>query len=153
MNLGKENEYIEFKKSASLVKEGLQSVSAILNKNGKGTLYFGVKDSGDVCGLQIGNDTLNKLSQELFNQIKPSFFYTVDLKNTAEGKSFIQVDFNGLNTPYSAYGRYYLRFHDEDRIMDNDLLRDFYLSKRKDYCHHQFYRIARPKQFHTGRIL
>ena len=133
MNLGKENEYIEFKKSTSLIKEGLQSVSAILNKNNKGTIYFGVKDNGDVCGLQIGNDTLNKLSQELFNQIKPSFFYTVDLKNTAEGKSFIQVDFNGTNTPYSAYGRYYLRFHDEDRIMDNDLLRDFYLSKRKDY--------------------
>lgn len=133
MNIGKENEYVEFKKSTSLTKEGLQSVSAILNKNGRGTIYFGVKDNGDVCGQQIGSDTLNKLSQELFNQIKPSFYYNINLRNTVDGDSFIQVDFNGTNTPYSAYGRYYLRFHDEDRIMDNDMLRDFYLSKRKDY--------------------
>ena len=27
MNIGKENEYIEFKKSTSLIKEGLQSVA------------------------------------------------------------------------------------------------------------------------------
>lgn len=42
MNIGKENEYIEFNKSTSLIKEGLQSVSAILNKNGKyqRTLFY-----------------------------------------------------------------------------------------------------------------
>ena len=131
MNLGKENEFTEFKKSTSLIKEGLQSVSAILNKNGKGTIYFGVKDNGDVCGQQISKDTLNKLSQELFNQIKPSFYYTIDLHYTADGKAFIYVNFNGLNTPYSAYGKYYLRFHYEDRIMDNDLLRSSIYQKEK----------------------
>ena len=133
MNIGKESEYIEFKKSTSETKEGLQSISAILNKHGKGTIYFGIKDNGDVKGQQIGKDTLNKLSQELSNQIKPSFYYEVDKKVSTEGLEFIQVDFHGSQTPYSAYGRYYLRFHDEDRIMDNETLRDYYLSKRKDY--------------------
>ena len=33
MNIGKENEIIEFKKTTAEVKEGLQSISAILNKH------------------------------------------------------------------------------------------------------------------------
>ena len=57
MNIGKENETIEFKKSTSEIKAGLDSISAILNKHGKGVLYFGVKDNGEICGQQIGKET------------------------------------------------------------------------------------------------
>ena len=32
------------------VKEAMVSISAILNKYGVGTLYFGVKPNGDVTG-------------------------------------------------------------------------------------------------------
>ena len=42
MNIVSENEYVEFK-STSELKEGIQSIASILNKHGKGTLYFGVK--------------------------------------------------------------------------------------------------------------
>lgn len=69
MNIGREIEYIKFKKSTSETKEGLQSIFAFLNKHGKGTIYFGVKDNGKVKGQQIGKDTLNKLSQEMSNHI------------------------------------------------------------------------------------
>ena len=54
MNIGKENEYVEFKRSSSELKEGIQSICAILNKHKKGTLFFGVKNNGDVVGQQIG---------------------------------------------------------------------------------------------------
>lgn len=50
MNIGKESELIEFKKSTSESKEGIISIASILNKHKKGTLYFGVKDNGDVVG-------------------------------------------------------------------------------------------------------
>lgn len=46
MNIGKENEAIEFKKTTAEIKEALQSISAILNKHQKGFIYFGVKDNG-----------------------------------------------------------------------------------------------------------
>ena len=48
MNIGKETETIEFKKSTSEIKEALQSISAILNKHQKGFFFFGVKENGDV---------------------------------------------------------------------------------------------------------
>ena len=53
MNIGKETEFIEFKKSTSETKEGLISIASILNKHKKGNLYFGVKDNGDVIGQDI----------------------------------------------------------------------------------------------------
>lgn len=135
MNIGKENEYVEFKKSSSELKEGIQSISAILNKHNKGTLYFGVKNNGDIIGQQIGDDTLNQISRDISVNIKPSFVYDVEQKQTPDGKMFIEINFHGEKTPYSAYNKYYLRFHDEDRIMDNDILREYYRQSSNDYSY------------------
>ena len=66
MNIGKETESVEFKKSTSEIKEGIISVASILNKHGKGVLYFGIKDNGDVAGQEIGKDTERKISRKEF---------------------------------------------------------------------------------------
>ena len=133
MNIGKENEEIEFKKSTSETKEGIQSICAILNKSMKGCIYFGVKDNGEIIGQQIGKDTLNKLSRDISINIEPSFMYSINERKSVDGKNFIEVSFSGNQTPYSAYGRYYIRFHDEDRQMDNQMLRKFYSENNNDY--------------------
>jgi len=39
----KETETLELKKSTSELKEGVISVAAILNKHGRGKLYFGIR--------------------------------------------------------------------------------------------------------------
>ena len=54
MNLGKETEQLEFKKTTSEIKAAMDDICAILNKHGAGILYFGVKPNGDVCGQNIG---------------------------------------------------------------------------------------------------
>ena len=51
VNLGDENETQEFKESLSQLDKGLKSLSAMLNRGYKGTVYFGVKDNGDIKGL------------------------------------------------------------------------------------------------------
>ena len=135
MNIGTETEYVEFKKSTSELKEGIQSIASMLNKHGKGTLYFGVKNNGEVVGQQIGDETLNQISRDIAINIKPSFIYDVEERFTSDGKCFIEIVFHGSKTPYSAFNRYYLRFHDEDRIMDNDMLRDYYRQSNNDYSY------------------
>ena len=42
----KESETVELKKSLTALKEGLISISAILNKNGAGELWFGIAPNG-----------------------------------------------------------------------------------------------------------
>ena len=126
MNIGKETEFIEFKKSTSETKEGLISIASILNKHKKGNLYFGVKDNGDVIGQDIGKDTERKLSRDISDNIKPAIWYEITTRHSDDGRQFIEVAFNGSNAPYSAYGKYYERFADEDKqISDAELERLF----------------------------
>ena len=61
----KETETVELKKSTSELKETIISISAILNKHGKGTLYFGITDDGKVIGQQIGKSTLKDIAKTI----------------------------------------------------------------------------------------
>ena len=40
------NKYQEFKESLTWLDKGLKSLTAMLNKNNIGTIYFGVNDNG-----------------------------------------------------------------------------------------------------------
>ena len=89
MNFGMETELIEFKKTTGELKEGVISLASMLNKNGKGTLYFGVRNDGEILGQQIGDRTLREISQGIANAIKPQVIPTIimelcDDKNVIE---------------------------------------------------------------------
>lgn len=133
MNIGRESESIEFKRSTSELREALISICAILNSRGKGFLYFGVNDAGEVVGQDIGKDTERKISREIALRIRPSCFYEVHARNSNDGRQFIEVSFSGDQAPYSAYGLFYERFADEDRQMSDSELERLYRGRRKDY--------------------
>lgn len=133
MNIGKENERIEFKKSTSLIKEGIISISSILNKHGSGTLYFGVKDNGDVIGQEIGKETLRDVSRQIRDNIEPQCNFSVSLRNTVDNLNFIEIEFKGEDKIYNAYGKHYIRWHDEDVLMKESELEKRILEKRHDY--------------------
>lgn len=64
MNL-RESETLELKKSTSELKEAVISIAAILNKHGKGRLYFGVKSDGTPVGQQVSDATLREVSRAI----------------------------------------------------------------------------------------
>lgn len=116
MNLGKETEILEFKKSTSEVKDAVIDICAILNKHEGGTLFFGVKPNGEVIGQQIGFSTLDDVAKTIKEAIKPMIFPNIEEINL-EGCTCIKVEFNGKERPYSCYGRYYKRVVDRSEIM------------------------------------
>lgn len=71
MNLGKESETLEFKKTTGELKEAMVSIVSILNKHGVGTLYFGVKPNGDVTGQDVSESSLRDVSRLVFESIRP----------------------------------------------------------------------------------
>ncbi len=71
MNIGAETEVREYKKTTGETREGVVSLGSTLNKSGYGTLYFGVKDNGEVVGQQIGERTLRDISQAIASHLKP----------------------------------------------------------------------------------
>lgn len=125
MNLGKETETLEFKKSTGEIKEAMASIAAILNKNGVGTLYFGVKPNGDVIGQNVSESSLRDVSRTVYESIKPQIYPAIN-EVVLDGKQVIKVEFSGENAPYSAYGRYYLRTADEDREVTPEELKAFF---------------------------
>ena len=130
MVFGKESETLEFKKTTGELKEAVISVASILNKSGKGELYFGVRNDGSVLGQQIGDATLRDVSKALSDNMKPQIFPTIDAV-TIEDKDCIRVAFSGNQPPYYAYGRAYIRVADEDKQMSPDELETFIIRKHE----------------------
>ena len=127
MNLGKETETLEYKKSTGEMKEAMVSIASILNKHGIGTLYFGVKPNGTVCGQNVSETSLRDVSRAVYDNIRPQIFPAIK-EVIMDGKHLIRVEFSGNDTPYSSAGRYYLRTADEDREVSPAELRNFFVA-------------------------
>ena len=128
----RESEILEFKKSTTQLKEAVISLCAMLNKHEKGTVIFGIKDDGSFCGQEIGKKTTSDISREIRNNLKPLPEITISVIEK-KGKKLIKVEICGTDTPYSAYGRYYIRVDDSDIYMDSKQLWKFFESKDKTY--------------------
>lgn len=123
MNLGMETEKVEFKKSTSEIIEGVISLSAMLNKHGEGTVYFGVKNNGDVIGQKdLNENTLRDISRKIAEGIKPQIIPNIALELIGD-KKIIKVFAKGNDIPYSAFGKYYSRSSDEDRGLSPEMLK------------------------------
>ena len=109
MNLGRENEQTEFKKTTSEMKEAMDSICAILNKHGSGVLYFGVRPDGEVLGQDVEESTLRRVSQAIGNAIAPPIRPTITRKTSDDGRSYVEVRFSGDEAPYSSNGRFRIR--------------------------------------------
>ena len=123
MNIGVETEKIEFKRTTGELREGITSLASMLNKNGYGILYFGVKDNGDVVGQQMGDRTLREISRAIANFIKPQIIPIIE-HELIDDKNVIKIEVRGSEKPYSAYGRYYMRSADEDRELSPTALKE-----------------------------
>lgn len=128
MKLGIETETMEYKKSTGEVKEACISICAMLNKHQVGTLYFGVKPNGDVIGQTVTESSLRDVSRTIYESVKPQIYPSIQ-KKTLDGLDVIRVEFNGTESPYSAFGKYYIRTADEDREITPGELRNLFQRK------------------------
>ncbi len=103
MNLGSKSETKEFKETTSEIEEALIDMTAILNKHGHGELYFGVKDNGDIKGMQIGKEIMRDISRKIYEKIKPQIYPVIEELKDNEYK-YIRIEFYGISKPYSCEG-------------------------------------------------
>lgn len=127
MNLGKKNESLEFKKTTGELRAAMDDVASILNKTGNGTLYFGVKPNGDICGQEISASSLDDVATFFKTAIR-SMIYPSITEEVIEGKHIIKVEFSGQERPYSSYGRYYKRVFDRAEEMTPNELKHMMLN-------------------------
>lgn len=124
----KESEIIELKRSTSELKEAVISIASILNKHGKGKLYFGIKDDGTVLGQVTGKDTIKDITEAISTHIEPRIF--PDVKATKiRGKNCVKIDFHGTRRPYFAYGRAYTRVGESNKQLSIQEMEDHFVKK------------------------
>jgi len=114
------------------MKEGIISLSSMLNKHNRGVLYFGIKNDGTVVGQMVGAQTTSDISKAIRDCIKPRITPSISVEEL-DGQRVVRVEVTGEDTPYSSYGRYYVRSDDEDILMTNKQLEEFFLNRNFDY--------------------
>lgn len=125
----KESETTEFKKSTAELKGAVISIVAMLNKHGRGEVYFGIDDHGKVLGQTIGRTTIKDVTQAVVDNTEPKVYPKVETRKI-DGKDCIVVETKGSNGPYFAYGRAYLRVGESDKGMSPQELEERILGKR-----------------------
>ena len=99
----------------------------MLNKHGRGVVLFGIKDDGDVIGVNIGNKTLKDISDAITSRIKPVVIPTITEEEN-ESKIVIRVEVSGYNKPYSADGKYLIRSGNENKKIEPEIMRQLLFS-------------------------
>ncbi len=132
MNIGRESETVEFKESMCGLKEGIISLTAMLNRSNEGTLYLGVRDDGEVIGLTLEDRTLETIRNKIRGCIKPRILSDVKVLESDDGKRYVSVRLRGYETPYSCSGRYFVRHGDSDISASPETIADMVLYRGYD---------------------
>lgn len=133
MDLGKENEVTEFKESLSQLDEGIKSLTAMLNRSNKGSVYFGVKDDGSFSKkIQIGKSTFLDIRGRIVDLCRPRINAEISEIHDEEGNVAIKVAAQGSDIPYSFRNGYYIRTLSRDEGVDPETLRLMLLSRDLD---------------------
>jgi ATP-dependent DNA helicase RecG len=130
MIFGQESETLEFKKTTAETKEAVNDVAAILNKHGRGELYFGIRNDGIVSGQTVSDSTLRDVSRAITDNLRPQIYPVVE-NVSINNKHCIRVQFEGNDPPYFAYGRAYIRVADENKQLSPEELEKFFKKKQE----------------------
>ncbi len=128
MNIFREDEITEFKRTTGEINQAAISITSMLNKHGMGTVYFGLNNDGVPSKFTIVDSTLRDISRKIYEAIKPQIFPEIKVV-LIDDVEVIKVSFEGKDKPYSAFGKYYKRVADEDREMSPGELRNMMIDR------------------------
>ena len=122
-----ETEFCEFKTSLSELDKGIEAMAAMLNKHGRGDVYFGVSNDGEAVGLrdQVGTETVKKIETRISEILKPQVVPTIVLEDY-DGRKVIHVSVRGNRKPYSSSGDYRIRVGSSNKKIDPELLGELF---------------------------
>jgi ATP-dependent DNA helicase RecG len=97
-------------------REAVIAVAAILNKHGRGELFFGVRRDGEVLGQTVSDSTVREVDRALRENIRPRIDPAIELVNI-DNKDCLRVRFEGEDAPYLAFDKAFIRAGDECRSL------------------------------------
>lgn len=112
-----ESETVELKKSFN--DEALETIGAFANARG-GIIIIGVKDSGEICGFQIGKKTIEDIANQIQDGTDPRLQPSL-ITVTLEKKTLVIIQILSVNgTPVGVRGRYFKRTGKTNQRMSHE---------------------------------
>ena len=127
-----ESETVEFKPSLSQTGNILECVSAFSNTKG-GILVIGVRDTGEVIGVDIGKRTLESLANTIKQNTDPVIYPSISVENV-EGKNVIVIEVEeSKSKPMFAFDKVYKRVGRSNQRVTSDEIRKLALEGKRIY--------------------
>jgi len=119
-----ESDTLEFKESFD--EDTIETVDAFSNTRG-GFVFIGVKDNGEIIGLDIGRNTLNKFTNKISNATVPTVIPNISVHVIRE-KSIIAIHAQEYPLkPIAFKGRCYRRVGSSNRQMTPQEIAEMHL--------------------------
>ena len=119
-----ESKTVEFKTSFN--QDTIESLVAFANSDG-GSVYVGVRDDGNVVGVQLAEESETAWVNEIKNKTAPAIVPEAD-RFVVKGKNVVRFRIAPLPVkPASVQGRYYVRKGRSNHLMSISELSDMYL--------------------------
>lgn len=131
-NIGREDEITEFKESMSQLDKGIKSLTAMLNRRNHGTVYIGVDDDGEVCGVDVGPSTVESIRNKIRSYVQPQIIANIGVHVSDDDREYISINAIGHNIPYSFDGRYYIRNVSSDESAGPEVVVQMVMSRGLD---------------------
>ncbi len=103
-----EGQQLEFKRSLAELETAARTVVAFANTDG-GLLLFGVRDSGDIPGVEVGQNTKERITSLVTETSDPVIYPSVELIKVGERTVIAVRVAASENRPHLCKGRAYKR--------------------------------------------
>ncbi len=114
-----EGQQIEFKRSLAELETAARTVTAFANTDG-GVLIFGVRDSGEIVGVDIGKTTKERIVNHITSVTDPVVYPTVQFVTLKGFLLIVLLVEQSENRPHLAKGRAYKRVGATDVQLSRD---------------------------------
>jgi ATP-dependent DNA helicase RecG len=108
-----ESQTLEFKRSLSIQREGLEGLCAMVNSDtAHGRIFFGIAPNGDICGIEHGNldKAQRSISQTIRDKFDPPLIVEINIEEMTGRQVLVVSADRARNIPYHEYdGRAWIR--------------------------------------------
>jgi ATP-dependent DNA helicase RecG len=125
-----EGQRLELKRSLAELETGVRTVAAFANTEG-GHLLFGVRDSGEIVGVTVGQTTRERVVNMIRDNTDPVLYPSVEYVEVQGITVIVVAVEESDNKPHLAFGRAYRRVGAVDVQMTRDEYERLLLQRRQ----------------------
>jgi ATP-dependent DNA helicase RecG len=127
-----ESESLEFKSSLADINEIVEDVSALSNSKG-GKILVGISNSGKILGIEIGKDTVERLTNKIVGNTEPKVYPIITIKDVDKKKIIVIEIQEAKEKPVLAFGRAFKRVGKSTLRMGKEEIEKMILERKKVY--------------------